>query len=513
MGIVFHFPLLIIFLPIGAAILMPLIRNGNLARKITLMVLSVMVLLSLVLTITLWNAPVSYFIYQMGYFPAPWGNELRAGMLESMLSVVFAAVMMFSILGTKFDLERDIKISKLHLYYCMINLLSCALMALVFTNDIFNAYVFIEISTIAACSIVVAKETGDTLKATIKYLFLSVMGSGLFLLSTAILYSITGHLLMGSAHEVIALLVETGEYRFPLMMTLLLFIVSIAVKAALFPFHVWLPDAHESATTASSAILSGLVLKGYVVLLLKLLYRVYGIETIEALGVLPALFFLGITGMMVGSIMACFQTKLKRLIAYSSVGQIGYIFMGMGLSNQGGFTAASFHIIGHSFTKSMLFIAAGALIGTAGSYDIAGLAGVAKKNRLAGAAFAIGALSMTGIPLFAGFVSKFHLATAAVDSQHNLWIPLMALAVSAFLSGVYYFPVLIKMYSNEEGAGNGMTPPSSLGAIKINSTNNALYQPSLASNVTFICLILINIALGLFFIPLLAALERGFMAL
>ena len=513
MGIVFHFPLLIIFLPIGAAILMPLIRNENLARKITLLVLLLILGLSLGLTITLWNSPVSYFIYQMGYFPAPWGNELRAGMLESMLSVVFAGVMLFSVLGTKFDLVRDIKKSKLHLYYCMINLLSCALMALVFTNDIFNAYVFIEISTIAACSIVVAKETGDTLKATVKYLFLSVMGSGLFLLSTAILYSITGHLLMGSAHEAITLLVETGEYRFPLLMTLLLFIVSIAVKAALFPFHVWLPDAHESATTASSAILSGLVLKGYVVLLLKLLYRVYGLEIIEALGVLPVLFFLGITGMMVGSVMACFQTKLKRLIAYSSVGQIGYIFMGMGLSNQGGFTAASFHIIGHSFTKSMLFIAAGALIGTAGSYDIAGLAGVAKKNKLAGAAFAIGALSMTGIPLFAGFVSKFHLATAAVESQHNLWIPLMALAISAFLSGVYYFPVLIKMYSNEEGVGNGKSLPGPLEFNTINTSQNTLYQPSLASNVTFICLILINIALGLFFIPLLAALERGFMAL
>jgi multicomponent Na+:H+ antiporter subunit D len=500
MGIVFHFPLLIIFLPIFAAITMPLIRNKDVARVVTLTVLTVMVGLALGLTITLWNSPVDYFVYQMGYFPAPWGNELRAGMFESMLSVVFAAVMLFSILGTKFDLERDIKNTKLPLYYCMINLLSSSLMALVFTNDIFNAYVFIEISTIAACSIVVAKETGDTLKATVKYLFLSVMGSGLFLLSTAVLYSITGHLLMSDANEVITILMESGEYRFPLLMTILLFVVSIAVKAALFPFHVWLPDAHESATTSSSAILSGLVLKGYVVLLIKLLYRVYGVDTIETLGLLPVLFFLGITGMMVGSAMACFQTKLKRLIAYSSVGQIGYIFMGIGLSNQGGFTAASFHIIGHSFTKSMLFIAAGALIGSAGSYDIADLGGVARKNKLAGAAFAIGALSMTGIPLFAGFVSKFYLANAAVQSQHNLWIPLMALAISAFLSGVYYFPVLVKIYSREEN-------------ISGNSHKKAIYTPSFASKATFVCLIIINIALGLFFIPILAALERGFMAL
>jgi len=496
MGLAFHFPLLIIFLPMLAAVAMPLLRKARLARIVTLVVLGAMVCLAAWLTISLWNSPASYFVYQMGYFPAPFGNELRAGMLESMLSVVFAAVMLFSVLGTKHDLEKDIGKNRLYLYYCMINLLSCALMALVFTNDIFTAYVFIEISTIAACSIVVAKESGETLKATVKYLFLSVMGSGLFLLATAILYSITGHLLMSDANTVITTLMATGEYSFPMLMTLLLFIVAIAVKAALFPFHVWLPDAHASATTASSAILSGLVLKGYVVLLIKLLYRVYGFETIEQLGVLPVLFILGITGMMAGSIMACFQSKLKRLIAYSSVGQIGYIFMGMGLSNQGGFTAASFHIIGHSFTKSMLFIAAGALINAGGSYDIAGLTGAARKNKLAGAAFAIGALSMMGIPLFAGFVSKFHLASAAVHGQHNLWIPMLALATSAFLSGVYYLPVLIKLYSKEEGQE----------AV-------ATHSSGMAANMAFVCLILINVALGLFFVPLLNALESGFMAL
>ena len=498
MGISFHFPLLIIFLPMLAAVAMPLLRSARLARMVTLGVLMAMTILAVGLTISLWVSPISYFTYKMGYFPAPWGNELRTGMLESMLAIVFAAVMLFCVLGTKHDLERDIGKNRLYLYYCMINLLTCSLMALVFTNDIFTAYVFIEVSTIAACSIVAAKETGETLKATIKYLFLSVMGSGLFLLATAILYSITGHLLMSNANEVITTLVESGEYTFPLLMTLLLFIVSIAVKAALFPFHVWLPDAHASATTSSSAILSGLVLKGYVALLIKMLYRVYGIETIEALGVLPVLFILGVTGMMVGSVMACFQTKLKRLIAYSSVGQIGYIFMGMGLSNQAGFTAASFHIIAHSFTKSMLFIAAGVLINASGSYDIASMTGAARKNPMAGAAFTVGALSMAGLPLFAGFVSKFHLASAAVHSQHNLWITLMALAISAFLSGVYYFPVIVKIYSKNE-----------------NETGDSFktYSAGLSANVTFICLMLINVALGLFFIPILGALESGFLAL
>jgi len=380
----------------------------------------------------------------------------------------------------------------------MINLLNTSLMALVFTNDIFTAYVFIEVNTLAACAIVVAKENRDTLKATIKYLFLSVMGSGLFLMSTALLYAITGHLLMEPAHQAIIALVADGQYEFPLTMTILLFIVSMAVKSALFPFHTWLPDAHGSATTASSAILSGLVLKGYVVMLLKLLYRVYGIETVAELGVLNVLFVFGITGMIAGSVMACFQTKLKRLIAYSSVAQIGYIFMGMGLSAQDGFTAASYHIIAHSFTKSMLFIAAGALIGVSGSYVIADMTGAARKRPLAGAAFTVGALSMIGIPLFAGFVSKFYLAGAAMYGPHSIWITMPALAVSTFLNGLYYFPVLVRIYSKAE-QDDTQTPPT------------AKLQPSFSARFTLICLIASNIALGIFFTPLLQALESGFL--
>ena len=503
MGLSFHFPLIIIFFPMLAAIAMPLIRHANAARLITLGIQMLVIAFSLGLTLSLWSAPIAYFTYQMGYFPSPWGNELRAGILEALLATAFSLVLFFSILGTRDDLERDILKSKQSLYYCMINLLATSLMALVFTNDLFNAYVFIEVNTIAACAIVVSKETGETLKATVKYLFLSVMGSGLFLLSIAILYSITGHLLMEPAGEAIAALVVSGEYQFPLTMTILLFIVSMAVKSALFPFHTWLPDAHGSATTASSAILSGLVLKGYVVLLLKLLHRVYGIETADFLGVLPVLFALGIIGMIAGSVMACFQTKLKRLIAYSSVGQIGYIFMGMGLNTQGGFTAASFHIIAHSLTKSMLFIAAGLLINAAGSYTIAEMTGAARKNKLAGIAFTVGALSMAGIPLFAGFVSKFYLAGAALYGDHSIWITMPVLAVSTFLNGLYYFPVIVKIYSRREaGDESALRAAEGLGIFR---------KPALSARVSLICLIAANVALGMFFAPLLEALEVGFM--
>ena len=494
MGIAFHFPLLIIFLPMVAAIIMPLVRDSEKARNVTLVAHFIQVALAITLVITLWNSPIWYFTYRMGYFPAPFGNEIGIGMLEALLACVFSIVMTVCIYGTKKDLEKDIEAGRQYFYYCMLNLLSTALMALVFTNDLFTAYVFIEVITIAACSIVVAKENKDTLKATIKYLFLSVMGSGLFLMALAILYSITGHLLMQYAGQSVAFLVANDLFQFPLVMSLLLFIVSIAVKSALFPFHSWLPDAHGSATTTSSAILSGLVLKGYIVFLIKLLHRVYGVEIVSELGAFPVLFALGVTGIVAGSVMACFQTKFKRLIAYSTVGQIGYIFMGMGLNTTSGFVASSFHIIGHSFTKSMMFIAAGALIAAAGSPNIAELVGAGRKNKLAGIAFTVGALSMAGIPLFAGFVTKFYIAGASMYSEQSIWFVLPVLALSTFLSGVYYFPVLVKIYSKCEKLE---TP----------------IRPTFSASFVLIFLVAINIALGLFFMPLLRALEIGILAL
>ena len=505
MGIAFHFPLLIIFLPALVAIAIPVIRSIPAARMLTLMIHLVLVGMSVWLVFTLWYSPYDYFIYLMGYFPSPYGNVIRVGMLEALLACVFSVITLLCVLGTDYDTLRDIPKSRQRLYHCMINLLSCSLMALVFANDIFTAYVFVEVNTLAACSIVAIKENRATLRATVKYLFLSVMGSGLFLLATAILFSITGHLVMEPIHDSIVVLFANGEYQLLLTITILFFIVSMAVKSALFPFHTWLPDAHGSATTASSALLSGLVLKGYVVLLLKLLHRVYGIELAIELGILPILFMLGVTGMIAGSVMALLQSNIKRLIAYSSVAQIGYIFLGMGLSSIGGFTAASFQIIAHSFTKSMLFIAAGALINAAGSYNIADLTGTARKNKVAGAAFTVGALSMMGIPFFAGFVSKFYLAGAAVQSNTALWTTLSVLAISTFLNGLYYFPVVARIYSKQ-------TSPAAATPQALPAVNGSLTS-AFGARATLVFMIVANISLGIFFAPLLRMLEAGFLGL
>ena len=166
------------------------------------------------------------------------------------------------------------------------------------TNDIFTAYVFVEINTLAACAIVASKDTGETITATIRYLIMSLLGSGMLLIAISLIYSVTGHLLMGQIIVSLSEIAASGAYAVPLAVVILLISVGLAIKSALYPFHTWLPSAHGSATTASSAILSGVVLKGYIILLLKIFYRVFGLEFIHQLQVANLLFAFGLAGMI-----------------------------------------------------------------------------------------------------------------------------------------------------------------------------------------------------------------------
>lgn len=498
----YNFPSFMILLPMVAAIVMPLLSKRKIARTVCIAVQVILALLSLSLLISLLNSGDKSFTYAMGHFPAPFGNELRAGTLEAMMSLCFSLVMLFSLLGGDSDTLRDIKEKKAHLYYLMMLLIMTSLMVLVYTNDMFTAYVFIEINTVAACAIVMSKETKKTIWATVKYLFMSALGSGLFLMAVTILYGLTGHLLMEPMYEVIQQLVSDpgNQYYLPLVMTLGLFLVSIAVKSALFPFHTWLPDAHGSATTTSSAVLSGLVLKGYIVLLIKLIYRVYGFEVVKDLGILQIMFILGMCAMIFGSIAAFVQKDLKRMIAFSSVAQIGYIFLGIGLGTPFGFAVASYHIIAHAFTKSMLFIASGSLINTAGTQSISDMQGIARKNKTAALAFVVGAASMIGVPLFAGFGSKFFFAQAAMNGEAGPWITMIVLVFSTFLNALYYVPVLSSIFSGKQQKSSlEITPDGSASVSK-----RPIEAFSMLSLVAF------NLILGISFGPLLDTIQQGF---
>ena len=242
-----------------------------------------------------------------------------------------------------------------------------------------------------------------------------------------------------------------GKSHTPLITGMCLITLGLCIKSGLFPFHFWMPDTYGYATPCSSGILSGLVSKGYIFLLIKMICCVFGTEIFYASGIQNVLYALGVAGMIVGSVSALRENSISRMVAFSSAAQIGYIFMGIGLSPELGVLAALFHILTHALTKPALFLASSRLVAVSGgSQKFRALQGAAHRNPTAGAAFAIGSLSMIGIPLTMGFIAKYLFAFAAFRENTRLVPTLLALAVSTVLNTFYFARTLIRIYNTRD---------------------------------------------------------------
>ncbi|MBQ4579899.1 MAG: sodium:proton antiporter [Clostridia bacterium] len=439
-------PFFSIILPLGCAAVTSVMKP-RMARIWATTIISIVTLLSAIVTVIFFNGAEPY-TYMMGHYPAPWGNEIRAGMLEAMTALVFSLVMLLSLLGGMKKLDEHLAKQNLSLYCVVLLLLTAALMAQVYTNDIFTGYVFLEIMTLAACALIAVRKRGRTLVAAAKYMIMNLIGSGLFLLGIIFLYDITGHLLMENIGEAVKKIAATGEYRQPLIVSVTLITIGLSIKSALFPFHSWVPDAYGYSTPTSASVLSSLVSKGYIFLLVKIMYRAIGLEVINQTGILDVLFVFALVGMVMGSLSAIRQNDIRRMIAFSSVAQIGYIYMGIGMGTDAGMMAAMFHLFSHTLCKSMLFMAAGGLADASGnSKAFRDLRGAGYRSPIAGVCFTIGALSMVGFPFLGGFAAKFNFALAAMEvGGTRALLVLIVLAISTALNTVYFLRTVITLY-------------------------------------------------------------------
>lgn len=434
------------------------------------------------------------FVYWMGHFPAPWGNEIRAGILEAGMALFFCIIMYLSMAGGAHKLFDEVEESKHNLYYILINLLLSSLLALVYTNDMFTAYVFVEINTISACGLIMIRQVGRTIEAAVRYMIMSLLGSGLFLFGLCIMYDLTGHLLMSNIKESVALLIQNGEYQIPLIVSVALMCIGLCIKSALFPFHAWLPDAYGYSTVSSAAILSSLVSKGYIFLLIKIIYRVIGFDIFNNTRIIDVLFVFGLMGMIFGSLSAIKENDIRRMIAYSSVAQIGYIYMGFGMGTQAGMVASVFHILSHAATKSLLFIAAiGLTEVSGGSRKFIDLTGAGYRNRSAGVAFTAGSLSMVGVPLFSGFISKLLFAQAAVQVEGKMLAALIVLGISTVLNAIYFMKTVIRIYAT---TGDTSYPCITFKDMKVHA-------------IVLVFFVALNIILGVNSQPIVNMIEQG----
>lgn len=449
MPFVANFPFVCILITMASGVLCSILK-GKKAFFVNVFVSFTCFILNLLLLLYLIKDPQE-FTFMMGHYPAPWGNEITFGPFEVLMATVFSLVMGLISLSEKERVFEKIKHGKENLFYLLLNLMLSSTLALIFTNDLFTSYVFIEINTLCACGLVMAKETRKTIAATIKYLIMSLLGSGLFLVSIILIYDLTGHLLLPNVGEVLSQLIASGEYRLPITIILGLMSVGLAIKSALFPFHTWVPNAYNRAMNVSNSLSSSLVMKSYIVLLIKLFTRVIGLENLADLRVLNILFTFGIIAMIIGSIDALRDNNIKRILAYSSVAQIGYIYVAIGLGTTQGLVAAGFIILSHSLVKSMLFTACEGLMKVSdNSKFIIDLKGSAYRNKIAGIAFAIGGFTLIGFPMLSGFTGKYLLATAGILNSTKMWFVLIALAISTLLNALYFIRIITVIYTKSE---------------------------------------------------------------
>lgn len=439
-----HFPILIIAIGLFGAFFTPLI---GLARKslcsvwasfITLIQFLISIsLLYMVLT----SGNISYWL---GGWEPPWGIEYAIDILNAFVLVIVAGVCFFTSVYARKSLGLEVPGKELPLYTLYI-LLATGMLGIVITGDIFNLYVFLEIASLAAYALV---SVGDrqALMASFNYMVMGTISASFILLGIGYLYVMTGSLNMSDLSTLLPALYG----RPAVLVALALLVVGLSIKTALFPLHTWLPDSYTHAPSAISAVLSGTFTKVGIYALIKVMFTVFSPQyVIETVPVMTILSGVAAVGIIAGSVLAIAQYDIKRMLAYSSVSQIGYIVLGIGMANKLAITGGILHILSHSLMKVGLFMVAGAIIYRTGIKNIHQLKGMGKKMPFTMAAFIIGALSMIGIPPTIGFASKFYLLWGAFEAGE--WVFIAVILLSSLLTAVYFWRIFENAYYGVHG--------------------------------------------------------------
>jgi multicomponent Na+:H+ antiporter subunit D len=439
-------PIINLLLLLGMALIIPLFRRRSFNRTLFLgFIVLVLVLISS--CVILWHVnTIGTIHYRFGGHDSRIGIEFVIDSFSAFFTTFVVGLATIVYVYSAGDATEGIEEKEYGRYYILLFILLMSMFGILYTNDLFNTYVFIEILSITTCSIISIKRKKETYTAAFRYVMLNEIGSLSYLFGVALLYMITGYTnitLVGQNLENAWALYPTN-----VIIALGFMIVGIGIKAAIFPFHIWLPDAHSSAPSTSSAILSAIVVKVYLLVFVKILFRVFGLDILNELNIPLILSIVAATGMIMGSVFAIAQKDVKRLLGYSSVAQVGYIVLGISLLTDAGLRAAFFHIISHGLMKTALFLSVGAIIFYKKTRKVNDFDGLGYIMPVAMGVFSIAALGMIGIPLTSGFISKLYLGLAVLDAKQIIF--LFVLILSSLLNVIYYLPIIISAFLKNE---------------------------------------------------------------
>jgi multicomponent Na+:H+ antiporter subunit D len=377
--------------------------------------------------------------YYLGNWVPPIGIEYVMDHLSAFMSILITFIALLTIIYSRQSLLKEIP-GKIAPAYTVILLLLCGLTGIVVTGDLFNLYVFLEITSLAAYALIAIGSTRAPV-AAFRYIIMGTLGACFYLLGVGFIYFATGSLNMA---DVMQILPQIFSSRLILAAAIFI-LVGMALKMALFPLHIWLPDAYTYAPSAATVLIAPLMTKVGAYVIIRMFISVFSFaylsETIPAATIIS---WLAAAGIIFASIMAIAQKDMQRMLAYSSIAQIGFIALGIGLANPLGLIGAMLHILNHAFMKGCLFQVSGEIRYSGRSLNIAGFSGLGKKLPVPMAAFTIAALSMVGIPPTAGFFSKWYLVLGCI--QNGSWLFAAVILGSSLLTAVYFFRLLENIY-------------------------------------------------------------------
>ncbi len=442
-----HLPVLQVVIPLLGALLAGLLRRPTPAFVLALAVSWIAPLIAgALLWQVLHTGPISY---HLGGWAPPWGIEYRVDVLNAfvlmLVTAVGAVTMPFARLSVAFEVGED----REAWFYCMYLLCLTGLLGITVTGDAFNAFVFLEISSLSTYVLIALGRDRRALLSSFQYLIMGTIGATFYVIGIGLLYLVTGTLNM--ADMATRLGPAWADTSRTIVAGLAFVTVGISLKLALFPLHTWLPNAYAYAPSWVTAFLSATATKVAIYLLVRFQFTVLGATIdIHALPIDDVIIVLSLAAMLIASLIAVYQNNLKRLLAYSSVAQIGYITLGIGLANQAALTGALVHVVNHALMKAALFLAAGAIFYRAHSVRLADLAGIGRRMPITAAAFTIAGLGLIGTPGTSGFISKWYLIAGALDAGQ--WIAAFAIVASSLIALVYVGRILEIVWLREPSA-------------------------------------------------------------
>lgn len=437
-----HLPVLQVIIPLMAAPICLMLKRAQLVWLFSLIASGLAFAVSILLLQQVMTSDV--ISYELGGWQAPWGIEYRIDKLNAFLLVIISGISTVVLFAAQTSIEKEIPKDK-HIYFYVLYLLSLTgMLGIVATGDAFNVFVFLEISSLSAYALIAMGKQRQALWASYQYLIMGTIGATFILIGIGLMYQMTGTLNM---HDLSQRLPEVAQTR-TVFAAFAFVIVGVCLKLALFPLHLWLPNAYAYAPSIVTAFFAATATKVAIYLLIRFTFSVFGLSFSFTTIPLQTLFMaLGLIGIFVASTSAIYQSNVKHLFAYSSIAQIGYMIVGFSLSTVTGLTATLLHLFNHALMKGAIFLALAAVIYRVGNVELNNLRGLGRQMPLTMAAIVIGGLSLIGVPLTVGFVSKWYLLMALIEQ--GWWPVAVLILLGSMLAVVYVWRIVEVAYFKE----------------------------------------------------------------